>query len=171
MRCFLFPYRQKGKGSGMIPIESTSQLSQGKGLSPSLANTRLIQLMSKYQEPITLCLLPLAKARTPSPPQASIGTITLSTSPATMQSSEKLFPLTKYCGAVLSPASTHGKNVNPICPKIDRRKQKYYENDKWKKRLENASVLSQQFYTPSWFSYLPLTHFNAQQKIFLQHVS
>lgn len=126
----------------MIPIESTSQLSQGKGLSPSLANTRLIQLMSKYQEPITLCLLPLAKARTPSPPQASIGTITLSTSPATMRSSEKLFPLTKYCGAVLSSASTHGKNVNPICPKIDRRKQKYYENDKWKKRLENASVLS-----------------------------
>lgn len=62
----------------------------------------------------TLFLLILAKARAPSPPHASIGRITLSTSLASLQpfSKEALF-LTKYCGALLSPASTHGKNVCP----------------------------------------------------------
>lgn len=64
----------------------------------------------------TLFLLLLAKARAPSPPQASIGRTTLSTSLANMQpfSKDSLF-LTRYCGALLSPASTHGKNVYPNC--------------------------------------------------------
>lgn len=85
--------------------------------------------MSIDKEPITLFLLRLANARAPSPQQASIGRITLSTSPATMQLSELLLALTKYCGAVLSPARTHGKNVNPICQKIEVEKEKKKKKD------------------------------------------
>lgn len=61
----------------------------------------------------TLFLLRSANARAPSPPQASRGSMTLSTSPANMQSLPSL--LTVYCGALLSPARTQGKNVYPIC--------------------------------------------------------
>lgn len=57
-----------------------------------------------------------AKARAPCPPQASIGRMTLSTSLANMQPFSKDADFkSKYCGALLSPASTQGKNVYPNC--------------------------------------------------------
>ena len=59
-----------------------------------------------------------AKAIAASPPQASIGRITLSTSLANMQPVSKDGDfVSTYCGALLSPASTHGKNVYPNCRK------------------------------------------------------
>lgn len=56
-----------------------------------------------------------AKERRPFPAQASMGTMTLSTSFDKMQALSITFEsVTRYCGALLSPASTHGKNVYPI---------------------------------------------------------
>lgn len=54
----------------------------------------------------------LANARTASPPQASAGRITLSTSPVIMQPLPGgPFAVETYWGAALNPASTHGRKV------------------------------------------------------------
>lgn len=63
----------------------------------------------------TLFILLLANATAPSPPQALIGRITLSTSLDVMQPLSLVSEfLTEYRGALLSPASTQGRNVYPI---------------------------------------------------------
>jgi len=63
----------------------------------------------------TFLLLFLAKARHASPPQASLGRITESTSFANMHPfSKDLESIAKYWGALLRPASTHGRKVYPI---------------------------------------------------------
>lgn len=68
-------------------------------------------------------VLLLANASTPSPPQASAGRMTLSTSFATTQPLFLNSDLSvEYWGALANPASTHGKNVYPNCSEILKQK-------------------------------------------------
>ena len=102
----------------IIEIAGHTVLSGRKPSGNNCYSCRSIQKLGKNKKTkknhlyAWICTLFLAKARVPSPPQASLGRITESTSLANMKplSMDSEF-LTKYCGALLKPASTHGKNV------------------------------------------------------------